>query len=329
MRRAAKIVGVGRALPERSVSNRDLEKIVDTSDQWIVERTGIRNRRILDDELFTSDLAASASREACRAASIAPSDLDAIVVATITPDMPMPATAVFVQQKIGAGPCPAFDISAACAGFIYALSIGDAMVARGTHTCVLVVGVEILSRVLDWSDRSTCVLFGDGAGAAILQPAEEGEPSGILDIEICTDGAQAPHLAIPGGGTREPASHRSVESKRHAVHMNGRQVFTHAVKNMASASRVLLERNDMSVDDVDIVFAHQANMRILESVGQRVGIGMDRFFNNIDKYGNTSSASIPIGMSEAVEKGRVKRGDVVLLTALGAGLSWGSALLRW
>jgi 3-oxoacyl-[acyl-carrier-protein] synthase-3 len=324
----ARIAGVGRAVPDKVLTNHDLEQMVDTSDAWITERTGIRERRILEPGRCTSDLAAQAARNACAAADVATSDVDAIIVGTVTPDMQMPATAVFVQQKIGASACPAFDISAACAGFIYGLTIADGLIRSARFRRVVVIGVEILSRVLDWDDRTTCVLFGDGAGAAVLVPAGEGE-GGLLGTQIASDGAQACHLEIPGGGSVRPASHETVEEKLHQVRMNGRQIFTHAVRNMSAASLQLLDRLGLTADDVTTVFAHQANLRILEGVSQRTQIPLSKFFNNIDRYGNTSSASIPIALSEGLEQGRVERGDLLLLTALGAGVCWGSALVRW
>jgi 3-oxoacyl-[acyl-carrier-protein] synthase-3 len=311
------------------LTNAELEKMVDTSDAWIVERTGIRERRILDDSRANSDLAAEAARVACAQADLDPSRLDAIIVATVTPDVPTPATAVYVQEKLGAGACAAFDISAACAGFVYGLGIADSMIKRGPWSNVMVVGCEILSRVVDWNDRTTCVLFGDGAGAALVTKCEEGAGQQLVDVEMCADGTQAANLEIPGGGSREPITHELVERRRQFVRMNGRQVFAHAVKNMAAAARTVLERNNRGIEDVDVVFAHQANARILEGVSQRSGIPMERFFNNIERYGNTSSASIPVAMSEALEHGRLRRGDRALLTALGAGFAWGAALVEW
>ena len=324
----SKIAGVGRALPERVMTNVDLEGIVDTTDDWIVERTGIRERRILADGRCTSDLAAEAGRDACKSAGIRPEDLDAIIVGTVTPDSPMPATAVHVQRKLNAGRCPAFDISAACAGFLYGLSIADSMIHRGNCKKVLVIGVEILSRILDWTDRTTCVLFGDGAGAAVIVAADEPN-RGIVDVQIYSDGAHAAHLDIPAGGSVEPTTHDTVEKRRHFVKMAGRQIYSQAVKNMTSACKDLLARNGLSAGDIDHVFAHQANMRILDSISQRIDVPMTRFFNNIERYGNTSSASIPISMTEAVAGNCLKSDDLLLLTALGAGLSWGAALIRW
>jgi 3-oxoacyl-[acyl-carrier-protein] synthase-3 len=323
----ARIVGVGKGTPEKTLTNFDLEKMVDTSDAWITERTGIKERRVAEEGVVTSDMAAAAGLEACRRAGVRPAELDAIVLGTVTPDMPMPATAAFVQQKMGAKTCPAFDISAACAGFLFGLGIADGFIQRGSFQRVLVIGVELLSRVLDWTDRNTCVLFGDGAGAVVLVPSEDGR--GILDVEMRTDGSQALHLQIPGGGSLHPASEKTVEEKLHLVHMNGRQIFTHAVRNMSAASATVLDRCGHTASQVTAVFAHQANMRILEGVSSRTGIPLERFFINIHKYGNTSSASIPIALAEAMEEGRIKEGDLLLLTALGAGVSWASALVRW
>ena len=327
--RTTKIAGIGRGVPDRVLSNLDLERMVDTSDAWITERTGIKERHIAAEGQVTSDLAAEAARMALAAAGVKPEELDAIIVGTVTPDMPMPATAAYVQQKIGAkNHCPAFDISAACAGFIYGLGVADGLICRGAHSRVLVVGVELLSRVLDWTDRNTCVLFGDAAGAAVLVPSDD-ENRGLLAVELHTDGAYTKDLVIPGGGSLHPASHDTVDQKRHVVHMNGRQIFTQAVRNMSSASASVLKKSGYTADDVTTVFAHQANLRILEGVCQRTKIPWERFFNNIDRYGNTSSASIPIAMTEALEQGRINEGDLLLLTALGAGVSWASALVRW
>jgi 3-oxoacyl-[acyl-carrier-protein] synthase-3 len=321
-----RIAGTGKAVPSKVLTNDDLSKMVDTSDQWVRERTGIRERRILEEGRSTSDLAAEAGLAACKSAEIDPKDLDCIIVATISPDMPMPAVAVTVQQKIGAGACAAFDISAACAGFIYGMSIADAFIRGGNFQRVLVVGVEILSRVVDWSDRNTCVLFGDGAGAAVLMPSSDDR--GILSTHIFADGAGMKYLNIPAGGSMEPPSAKTIAEKRHYVKMDGKPVFTNAVKNISRAAQIALEANGVTGEQVDKVVAHQANLRILEGVAERVGIPLEKFYLNIHKYGNTSSASIPIALDEALREGKVKPGDLVLMAALGAGLSWGSALVR-
>jgi 3-oxoacyl-[acyl-carrier-protein] synthase-3 len=325
----ARIAGTGRATPEKVLTNDDLAKMVATSDEWINERTGIRQRRILEEGRTTSDLASEAGRRACETAEIDPKEVDCIIVATISPDMPMPAVAVTVQQKLGiTGQCPSFDISAACAGFIYGMSVADSFIKCGQFKRVLVIGVEILSRLVDWTDRNTCVLFGDGAGAALLVP-HEGDDRGILSTHLFADGAGVPFLNIPGGGSAEPTSAKTVEAKRHYVKMQGKPVFTHAVKNISSAAKTALEANGKTAADVDWVVAHQANLRILEGVAERVGVPLDKFYLNIHKYGNTSSASIPIALDEAAREGKVKPGDLILMAALGAGLSWGSALVRF
>jgi 3-oxoacyl-[acyl-carrier-protein] synthase-3 len=325
----SRIAGTGHYVPSRILSNHDLERMVDTSDAWIMERTGIRERRIAAEGEASSDMAAEAARRAIAAAGISPRDLDLIVVGTVTPDMPLPATACFVQHKIGARPdCPAFDIAAACAGFIYGLSIADRFIATGAARHVLVVGVELLSRVLDWTDRTTCVLFGDGAGAAVISPAK-GDGRGLISTHIYADGSQAGALCIPGGGSRTPATHASVDTKQHFVHMLGQDVFKYAVRALSSASSTALEHNGFGTGDVQWVVPHQANMRILEQVSKRVGIGLDRFVLNLAKFGNTSSASIPIAFDEAVRAGTIREGDHILMCALGGGFAWGSALLRF
>jgi 3-oxoacyl-[acyl-carrier-protein] synthase III len=325
----ARIAGTGRATPDKVLTNDALSKMVATSDEWIAERTGIRERRILEEGRTTSDLASLAGRRACETAEIDPREVDCIICATISPDMPMPAVAVTVQQKLGiTAQCPSFDISAACAGFIYGMSIADSFIKCGQFKRVLVIGVEILSRVVDWTDRNTCVLFGDGAGAALLVP-HEGDDRGILSTHLFADGAGMQYLNIPGGGSAEPTTAKTVEAKRHFVKMQGKPVFTHAVKNISSAAKIALEANGKTPADIDWVVAHQANLRILEGVAERIGLPLEKFYLNIHKYGNTSSASIPIALDEAAREGKVKPGDLLLMAALGAGLSWGSALVRF
>jgi 3-oxoacyl-[acyl-carrier-protein] synthase-3 len=325
----ARIAGTGRATPDKVMTNDDLSKMVATSDEWIRQMTGIGERRILEEGRSTSDLASLAGQRACEIAEIDPKEVDCIIVATISPDMPMPAVAVTVQQKLGiTGQCPAFDISAACAGFIYGMSIADSFIKCGQYERVLVIGVEILSRVVDWTDRNTCVLFGDGAGAALFVP-HEGDDRGILSTHLFADGSGMPFLNIPGGGSLEPTSAQTVEAKRHLVKMQGKPVFTHAVKNISAAAETAMAHNGKSVADIDWVVAHQANIRILHGVAERCGLPFEKFFLNIHKYGNTSSASIPIALDEAARDGKVKAGELLLMAALGAGLSWGSALVRF
>lgn len=327
----SRIVGTGHYLPPIVRTNHDLEAMVDTSDAWITERTGIKERRIAPDEVVTSDMAAMAGRRALEAAGLAPTDLDMIIVGTVTGDMPMPATAVFVQQKLGAGHCPAFDLSAACAGFIFGLSIADKFVATGAAKYVLVVGVELLSRFINWEDRTTCVLFGDGAGAVVVGPATGerigNKTRGILSTSVHSDGALAGSLLIPGGGSVLPMSHDVLKDKKHKVHMRGQDIFKVAVKNLYAASKESLDSTGLSADEIDWVVPHQANLRIIDGVVSRLGVASDKVLVNIDKVGNTSSASIPILLDQSLRAGKVKEGDVLLMCALGAGISWGGAIV--
>jgi 3-oxoacyl-[acyl-carrier-protein] synthase-3 len=323
----SRILGTGHYTPERVVSNFDLEKVVDTSDAWIAERTGIRRRHMAADNEVTSDMATAAGRRALEAAGLNVADLDMIIVGTISGDTPMPACAVHVQQKLGADEIPAFDISAACAGFIYGITIADQFIATGKLGCVLVIGVELLSRLLNWKDRTTCVLFGDGAGAVVLGPAK-GDGRGILSTKIFTDGSLAGALQIPGGGSVEPLTAEGIERKRNKVHMTGSEVFRVAIKNLTSASALALKAAGLTSKELDWVVAHQANLRIITQVSDRLGFPLEKFVLNIEEYGNTSSASIPIALDEAVRDGRIQPGQNVLLCALGAGISWGAAIVR-
>jgi 3-oxoacyl-[acyl-carrier-protein] synthase-3 len=328
--RTGRIIGTGRAVPPKVLTNDDLSRMVDTSDAWIVERTGIRERHILDPSQAASDLATEAGRQACRKAGVDPAAVDCIIVGTVTGDCPFPATATFVQKKLGAasGGC-AFDLSAACAGFLYGVSIGDAFIRAGQFKNVLVVGVEVLSRIVDWTDRSTCVLFGDAAGAVLLTAGDERSPGRVLSTHLFADGSLAEILWQPIGGSREPATPEALAARRHYVQMNGREVYKHAVRNMASGARTALDANGLAASDVAWVIAHQANLRILEGVSERVGIPMSRFFTNVDRYGNTSSASVPTALDEAIEHGKVRSGDLLLFAALGGGLAWASAAVKW
>jgi 3-oxoacyl-[acyl-carrier-protein] synthase-3 len=323
----SRILGTGHYTPARVVSNQDLEKVVDTSDAWIAERTGIRRRHMAADNELTSDMAAAAGRRALEAAGLNVADLDMIIVGTISGDTPMPACAVHVQQKLGADEIPAFDISAACAGFVYGITIADQFIATGAANCILVIGVELLSRILNWEDRTTCVLFGDGAGAVVLGPAK-GDGRGILSTKIFTDGSLAGSLIIPGGGTQEPLTAEALEQKRNKVHMTGSEVFKVAVKNLTSASAAAMKAAGLTSKDLDWVVAHQANLRIITQVSARLGFPLEKFVINIEEYGNTSSASIPIALDEAVRDGRIQPGQNILLCALGAGISWGAAIVR-
>ncbi|MFA4888450.1 MAG: beta-ketoacyl-ACP synthase III [Candidatus Omnitrophota bacterium] len=320
------IIGVGEYLPERVLTNADLEKMVDTSDEWITTRTGIKQRRLAAKGQATSDLAANAAREALSQAKLGPEDLDLIIVATITPDMPFPATACFVQAKLGAKNAACFDISAACAGFVYALSIAQQFICRGTYKFALVIGAETLSAVTDWKDRNTCVLFGDGAAACVLAEVSSG---GILSAYIGSDGTRTDLLQMPGGGSRNPATAATVENHMHYLKMQGNELFKLAVKIMADASGIALKKAGLEVKDIDLVIPHQANLRIINSVAKKVGLAEDKIYLNIAKYGNMSSASTATALCEAVKEGRVKKGDNVLLVAFGAGLVWGACVIEW
>ena len=303
--------------------------MVNTTDAWIVERTGIKSRRIAAAGESTSDMAAEASRRALAAAEVHPSDVDLIIVATVTGDMPLPSTAVRVQQKIGAtNDGAAFDIAAACAGFCYALRLADLHVRAGLAENVLVVGVELLSRVIDWTDRGTCVLFGDGAGAVLVRKSIV-EGRGLLGTHIFADGSGADALMIPAGGSVAPASIATLEQKGHFVHMKGSEIFKTAVKNLVSASQIAVAGAGLTADEIDWVVPHQANSRILTAVSDRLGVPMSRFYLNLERYGNTSSASIPLAFDEAVRDGSIRAGQTVLFCALGGGIAWGSTLLRW
>lgn len=322
----ATIAGVGSVLPERVVPNSYFETTLDTSDQWIQERTGIRERHFAPDGQVTSDLAVEAARDALEAARISPDQVDLIVCATLSPDTPIPSTGAWVQRKLGLA-CPAFDVNAACAGFSYAMATGTAFIESGAAETVVVIGAEVLSRVMDMSDRGTCILFGDGAGAVVLRPSAS---AGVIGSVLGADGRAAEILIIPAGGTRQPASHATVEARDHSIRMpNGRDVFKRAVVEMSTACRQLLDKSGFTPDDVDVLIPHQANARIIIAVAERLGIGMDRAILDVESVGNTSAASIPIALDRAWRSGRIAEGDLVLFTSFGAGLAWGANLVRW
>ncbi len=324
----AQIIGTGSYAPAQVITNQDLEKIVDTSDAWIVERTGIRERRKAAPGEATSDMAVAAARQALAMAGVRPDELDLIVVGTITPDMPMPSCAVFVQAKLGATRAFAFDVAAACAGGVYALSVADQFIRTGQAKRALVIGADLFTGLLNWKDRNTCVLFGDGAGAMVLAPAQQ-EGQGILSTHLRTDGSLAEILTIPAGGSREPQTEENMSAQRHKVTMNGREVFKCAVRELTSITHEALKVHGLTAPQVDHVIAHQANLRILEAVMQRIEIPLEKCWINLDKYGNTSAASVPISLDEANRAGKLKRGDVVVLVAVGSGMAWGSAVVRW
>ncbi len=326
-----KISALGCYVPERILSNFDLEKMVATNNQWILERTGISERRIADPDMATSDLATEAARQALAQRQLRAADLDAILVCTVTPDMLFPSTACLVQNRIGATRAWGFDLVAACSGFIYGLTTGAHLVAAGTHQRVLVIGADTMSRIIDYTDRGTCVLFGDGAGAMLLEPVgpDEDQQLGFIDFLGEIDGSGGDYLKMPAGGSRMPASAETVRGRMHYVHQEGQQVFKYAVRKMYEACRDLLERNGLSAKDVDIMIPHQANRRIITASADRLGLRCDQFVINIDRYGNTTAGTIPLAARDAVESGRLKKGDLVLFAAVGAGYTVGASLWRW
>jgi len=314
-------------VPERVLTNHELEKMVETSDDWITTRTGIKERRIAAKDEFTSDLATKAAQRAMKAAGITADKIDLIIVATITPDMPFPATACIVQHKIGAKRAAAFDLEAACSGFIYALEIGQQFIMSRTYDTVLVIGAEKLSAITDWTDRNTCVLFGDGAGAAILQNRESAH--GLLTAVMGADGEKADLLFMPGGGSKCPASKETVDGRLHYLRMEGKETFKNAVQAMQSAATEVLKRCEIDISRIKCIIPHQANRRIIDAVGERLGAKPEQLFVNLDKYGNTSAASVAIALDEAVNSGKISRGDLILLVVFGAGLTWGAAVIEW
>ena len=325
--RTCSITGVGSYVPAKILTNADLEKMVETSDEWITSRTGIKERRVAAPDEFTSDMAAKAAERAMKMAGITGDQIDLVIVATITPDMPFPATACLVQQKIGAKRAAAFDLEAACSGFIYGLEIGQQFIMSRTYETVLVVGAEKLSSIVDWTDRNTCVLFGDGAGAAILQSRENS--NGMLTAVMGADGAKADLLSMPGGGSACPATADSVTAKRHYLRMDGKETFKSAVNAMVSAAQEALRRCELDITKIKCVIPHQANRRIIDAVSERLGATPEQLFVNLEKYGNTSAASVAIALDEAVSSGKIRRGDLVLLVVFGAGLTWGAAVIEW
>jgi 3-oxoacyl-[acyl-carrier-protein] synthase-3 len=325
--RSCSISGVGAYVPAKILTNADLAKMVDTSDEWITTRTGIKERHIAAENEFTSDLGTEAARRAMKMAGVTADQIDLIIVATITPDMPFPSTACLVQHKLGAKRAAAFDLEAACSGFIYALEIGQQFIMSRTYETVLVIGAEKLSSITDWTDRNTCVLFGDGAGAAILQNREGAH--GLLTAVMGADGSKADLLFMPGGGSRCPATVDSLNARQHFLRMEGKETFKNAVQAMQTAAEEALRRCEITVSQIKLIIPHQANRRIIDAVGERLGAKPEQLFVNVDKYGNTSAASVGIALDEAVSTGRVQRGDLILLVVFGAGLTWGAAVIEW
>ncbi len=324
---AAGIIGIGCYLPEKKLTNQDLEKMVDTSDAWITERTGIKTRHIAAPDQATSDLAYEAAVRALADADTKPEELDLIIVATESPDYKYPSTACLLQARLGAKNAAGFDLSAGCSGFVYGLGIGSQSIVSGLYKKILLVGAETLSRITDWTDRNTCVLFGDGAGAAVLGRVEEGY--GVLSLDLGADGSGGSHLIQPAGGSRKPTTHETVDAHEHLIHMDGQDVFKFAARRMPYACRKVLQKAGMTMDDVALLVPHQANLRIIDNAIDRLKIDRDRVWINIDKHGNMSAACVPVCLTEAQEAGRLKKGDNVIMVAFGAGLTGAGALVKW
>lgn len=322
-----KIAGTGSYLPERVLTNADLEKMVDTSDEWISTRTGIKERRIVNEDQAASDLAYEASKKAIQAAQVKPEELDMIIVATITPDMVFPATACVLQEKLGVKGIAAFDLEAACSGFLYGISIGSQFIATGMYNNILVVAAEALSKIIDWKDRSTCILFADGAGAVILKPSSDN--SRIISSYLGADGTGADLVGVPAGGSRLPASQETVRDGQHYMKMKGNGLFKRAVKVMVQAIDISLEKSGLTYDEIDFFIPHQANIRIINAVAKRIGIDKNKAYVNLDQCGNMSAASVAVALDQAVREGKIKKGDKVLLTCFGGGLTWASLVIEW
>jgi 3-oxoacyl-[acyl-carrier-protein] synthase III len=324
--RPISITGLGCYVPERVITNDDLSKMVDTSDEWILERTGIRERRVAAPEEALSDMCLPASRDALEQAGVDAADVDLVIVATVTPDMFFPSTGAIIADELGAKEAAAYDLSAGCTGFMYALAQAHGMISAGLSNRALVIGGDVLSKIVNWRDRATCVLFGDGAGAVVLEPSED---EGFFGFELGADGSGGVHLHMPAGGSRLPASAKTVAADQHLVFMNGREVYKFATRVLVSSAEKLLEECDVSMDEVDVYVPHQANVRIIDHAPKRLGVSKDRVVVNVDRYGNTSSGSIPLALADAAAEGRLQEGKLVLMTGMGAGLTWGSALMRW
>ncbi len=323
-----KISALGTYVPPRLLTNADLEKMVETNNQWITERTGIRERHIVDKGVATSDLASEAAKKALAQRGIEASDLDAILVGTVTPDMFFPSTACLVQHKLGAKGAWGFDLSAACSAFLYALQVGTQFVATGAHKRVMVIGADVMSSIIDYTDRATCIIFGDGAGAVILEPADS-DSLGVIDFIHEVDGSGGCYLYMPGGGSLHPSTHETVDAKMHYVHQDGQAVFKFAVRKQTELCEKILKRNGIKASDIDVFIAHQANKRIISATAERLGVRPESVVINIDRYGNTTAGTIPLAMDTARQEGKLKKGDLVLLASVGAGFTVGATLLRW
>lgn len=326
-RHAAGILGTGSYVPEKILTNEDLEKVVETSDEWIVSRTGIRERRICSEHQAASDLAYEASLKALKAAGISAEQVELIIVATVTPDTTFPSTANVLQNRLGARKAASFDLAAACSGFLYGITTATQFIQNGLYRYALVIGVECLSKILDWTDRNTCVLFGDGAGAAVLGRVEDGY--GFLSFELGSDGGGGDLLKLPAGGSRLPASEKTVANRQHFVHMAGSDVFKFAVRVMGSSAEAVMEKAGITKQDIDFLVPHQANSRIIDAAVKRLGLSKDKVVVNLDRYGNMSAASIPVALDEAVQDGKIQEGNHLVLVGFGGGLTWGATVLRW
>jgi 3-oxoacyl-[acyl-carrier-protein] synthase III len=328
VRARAKISALGTYVPPRLLTNEDLEKMVDTNHDWIMDRTGIRERHIAEKGVATSDLSVEAAKKALSERGLKPTDLEAILVATVTPDMLFPSTACLVQHKLGAKGAWGFDLSAACSAFVYALQVGSQFIATGAHKKVMVIGADVMSSIIDYTDRATCVIFGDGAGAVILEPAED-DSVGMIDFIHEVDGSGGCSLYMPGGGSLHPATHETVDKKMHYVHQDGQAVFKFAVRKQAEICEKILQRNGLKGSDIDAFIPHQANRRIITATADRLGLKPESIIINIDRYGNTTAGTVPLAMDTARQEGRLKKGDLVLLASVGAGFTVGATLLRW
>ena len=326
--RRATITSIGRFLPDKVLSNHDLEVMVDTTDQWIVARTGIHERRIVEQGTGASELAAAAAQEALDRRGFTADDVDLIIIGTVTPDMMFPSTACLVQDKLKASRAWGFDLSAACCGFVYSLTVGSQFIASGAHERVLVIGVDVMSSIVDYKDRATCVIFGDGAAAVLLEAAE-GDGDGLIDYQHKIEGHGGQYLYMPGGGSQHPASEETVEQKMHYVHQDGGKVFKYAVRRTYETTTSLLDKNDLTPDDVSLFIAHQANVRILDATRRRLGLPEEKVVKNIHKFGNTTAATIPLALYDAIEDGRLDKGDLILFSSVGAGYTAGASLFRW
>lgn len=322
----ARIVALGSYAPKKILTNADIEKIVDTTDQWIIDRTGIRERHVAADSEAASDLALKASKQALKNAGLRPRDVDVIILASVSTDSPFPSTACVLQSKLGAKNAFAFDINAACSGFVYGLQLADMYIQTGMAKTILLVGAEVLTKFVDWEDRSTCVLFGDGAGAAVITASNSG---GVIDILMRSDGTVGDLIHIPGGGSAMPPSEQTILKKQHYMKMKGNELFKFAVTNLEKTANDLLKRNNLKTSDITMLVPHQANLRIIQATAKRLNLPMERVFVNLERYGNTSAASIPLALDEAVSTLRIRKDDIIMLEAIGAGVTWAAALMKW